>query len=282
MSADDVLQTVIDLDEAFNRGDLEGVLTYYHDDATMVVEPGHLAYGKREIRSVFERLLSLGMKASQERSCTLQSGDTALFLSRWTLRLPGGGSRQMVATSVFRRGADGAWRVQVDNAFGPEILSDSPTASAFRATRALPAGAGEALQVGPTRVLCKVDGKETGGRFALITTEDPPKAGPPLHVHAHEDEALLVLEGEYQFQIGDQRLRGGPGTLALLRRGEPHTYQYTGTGTGRLMALITPAGFEEFFRRVDAAFQAGNTAPQAMMAFGEEHGVRFVGPPLGE
>jgi ketosteroid isomerase-like protein len=47
-------ETVEEIDEAFNRGDVEAVLDFYEDGAVMVLEPGRLARGKDEMRRAFE------------------------------------------------------------------------------------------------------------------------------------------------------------------------------------------------------------------------------------
>ena len=41
----------------------------------------------------------------------------------------------------------------------------------------------------------KARSPETGGAFALVEVTVQPGTEPPLHVHAHEDEAYLVLNG---------------------------------------------------------------------------------------
>lgn len=59
----------------------------------------------------------------------IESGGIALFLSHWTLTAPAAdgsiASRQFTATAVFRKDAAGAWRLLIDNAFGPAVLEDS-------------------------------------------------------------------------------------------------------------------------------------------------------------
>jgi ketosteroid isomerase-like protein len=50
----------------------------------------------------------------------------ALFLSRWTLHVKGApagvAARTFIATTVFRKQADGGWKALIDNPFGPLIL----------------------------------------------------------------------------------------------------------------------------------------------------------------
>ena len=49
--------------------------------------------------------------------------------------------------------------------------------------------------------------------------------GPPEHRHKHEDELFVVLDGKLEFRTGGIEITGGPGTLALLPRAEPHTFR---------------------------------------------------------
>ena len=121
------LEAVELLDEAFNRGDLEAILDFYEDEATIVVEPGRLATGKAELRATFEWILS-SMKgiARQEKTHVIEAGDLALFTSRWTYSgatLDGASvDRESYASVVLRRHSDGGWRVVVDNSWGPAVL----------------------------------------------------------------------------------------------------------------------------------------------------------------
>jgi uncharacterized protein (TIGR02246 family) len=123
------LDAIRAVDAAFSRGDIEGVLDFYEDEATMVVRPGLLATGKTALRTAYEAIFaSFAQPPSviQERSEVLRSGDLALFVSRW--RLTGRGARGEAinqvahATSVLRRQSDGRWRAVIDNGLGIEIL----------------------------------------------------------------------------------------------------------------------------------------------------------------
>ena len=121
------LQTVHDVDEAFNRRDLEAVLDCYEEEAIMVVEPGKVAHGKAELRDTFKELLKLGFKATQLKTKTLQTEEIALYIARW--RLDGqtaegkSFSKEYIATTVFRKQSDGQWKAIIDNSFGPDILN---------------------------------------------------------------------------------------------------------------------------------------------------------------
>jgi hypothetical protein len=55
------------LDQAFNAGDLEKVLSFYEDAAVVVTEPGKTARGVSELRSFFERVIRSGGSANSLR-----------------------------------------------------------------------------------------------------------------------------------------------------------------------------------------------------------------------
>lgn len=56
---------------------------------------------------------------------------------------------------------------------------------------------------------------------------------------------LYVLEGHYDFRVGDAEFSGGPGTVVVVPRGSAHSFT-TPTG-GRVLFVSSPAGNEEFF-----------------------------------
>jgi len=123
-----LLEVVEELDAAFNRKDIDAVLSFYEDEATMVVEPGKLASGKAALKSVFETIFNFDGVAQQEKMKVIESSDIALFISKWNLTYKvndeGLKTKTFCATCVFRKNSDGEWRLVIDNSFGPAILDD--------------------------------------------------------------------------------------------------------------------------------------------------------------
>jgi quercetin dioxygenase-like cupin family protein len=94
-----------------------------------------------------------------------------------------------------------------------------------------------------------IDGATTGGAFSLVEHPLPPRAlGAPLHTHRNEDEYSYVLEGRVGVQLGDEVLEAGPGDLVFKPRGLVHAFWNAGDAPARLLELISPAGFEDYFR----------------------------------
>ena len=119
----------------------------------------------------------------------------------------------------------------------------------------------------------KVTFKVRDGRVTVFESEIAPGDGPPLHVHANEEEVLYVLEGSFRFRLGEEITAAPVGALMFVPRGVPHCFQNAGDEPGRLLITFTPSGMERFF-----ALSGGD--PAAFDAAAREVGMSVVGPPL--
>lgn len=135
--------------------------------------------------------------------------------------------------------------------------------------------ASERLVFGDATILVRVPAQATGGAFALLE-EVPPLVDTPLHVHRDEDELFYVLEGEHVYQVGAEEHRVGPGGLVFAPRGLPHSQRRVVPGEGRQLVLVTPGGFEGFFRDLASAHEAGTLRPEAYAAASERFGITWV------
>jgi mannose-6-phosphate isomerase-like protein (cupin superfamily) len=110
-----------------------------------------------------------------------------------------------------------------------------------------------------------IDGEETGGAFSLVEHPIPPRAlAAPLHTHHNEDEYSYVLEGRVGIQLGADVFEVGPGELVVKPRGVEHTFWNAGDTPARLLELISPAGFENYFREVAPLLAATPRDPVAL------------------
>ena len=96
-----------------------------------------------------------------------------------------------------------------------------------------------------------IDGKTTNGAFSLVEHPLPPRAlGAPLHTHRNEDEYSYIIEGRVGLQLGDDVLVAEAGDLVFKPRSIPHAFWNAGDEPARLLELISPAGFENYFREL--------------------------------
>lgn len=110
---------------------------------------------------------------------------------------------------------------------------------------------GRAGFLGSIGVRFMIDGADSGGGFSLV--EHPMSAralAAPLHRHTREDEYSFVLEGRVGALLGDEVLEAGVGDLVFKPRNQWHTFWNAGDEPARILEIISPAGFEQFFAEV--------------------------------
>ena len=111
----------------------------------------------------------------------------------------------------------------------------------------------ESFDFGGLGVDWKIDHDETGGGFSVVHHPIAPRAlAAPLHRHTNEDEYSFVLEGTLGALLGDQVVTAGPGTWVFKPRHQWHTFWNAGDTTCRIIEVISPGGFEDYFREVAA------------------------------
>ena len=82
-------------------------------------------------------------------------------------------------------------------------------------------------------------------RFNLaIIAIQPRRHGPPPHVHASEDDAFYLLEGERVFAADGEEVVAGPGTFVLVPPGVEHTFENRTDEVARFVNVHAPAGFD--------------------------------------
>ena len=127
---------------------------------------------------------------------------------------------------------------------------------------------GDAGFLGSIGVRFMLDGAEAGERFSLVEHPMSPRAlAAPLHLHTREDEYSYVLEGRMGALLGDDVVEAGPGDLVYKPRNQWHTFWNAGDEPCRILEIISPAGFEQFFRELadmGGVIEAGEEAMGAL------------------
>lgn len=150
----------------------------------------------------------------------------------------------------------------------------SPSDTAGKAaTPGTPAGilrlAGDAPSgdLGPNRAVFSLSAEETGGRYSLteFTMAPPPAPGPPPHIHEDADEAIYVLDGTLEMEIGDERMTGSAGAVMLVPKGTLHALANPGPGLARMLIILSPPGYEGFWREMAELRAALGGPPDAEM-----------------
>jgi len=139
-------------------------------------------------------------------------------------------------------------------------------------------GEGRSERLGGFGVDFKLWGHQTGGAMSVV--EHPFAVGTLVspHLHTREDEYSIVTEGEIGFRSGDREVVLGPGGYIAKPRGELHAMWNAGSTPARMIEIITPAGFEHFFREICEMVAAGPPTAGDAKAIADRYGLRFEEP----
>lgn len=125
----------------------------------------------------------------------------------------------------------------------------------------------------------KISSQDTDGDLAVFEQNGfTPKGGPPLHIHLYQDEFFYIIEGEYLFQVADEKYRMKSGDTIFLPRNVQHAFVQL-TEKGKVLVSYMPAGKMEAFFKTTDAWISSPTLKEIEKAF-EDHDMKVVGPPL--
>ena len=111
-------------DLAIKNEDFDHLMDFYSDDAILVVRPGKIARGKKEIKEAFIKIAKYfdnSIVPTQGKMEFLEAGDTVLVISQTLLDANNAQeseySMERRATYVYRL-IDGKWLCVIDNSYG--------------------------------------------------------------------------------------------------------------------------------------------------------------------
>jgi len=125
-----IFETVKQADHAINSENLDDLMNFYSKDAVLVVKPGLLATGRKQIREAFISILEYfnhSLQVNQDKMAIIESGDTALVIAKAELssnKRDSDFSTERISTYVFRKNENDEWLCVIDNSYGAELLED--------------------------------------------------------------------------------------------------------------------------------------------------------------
>ncbi len=122
-------------------------------------------------------------------------------------------------------------------------------------------GNGEALAGLPgVAYLVRLSGEDTAGDVAAVEiTLAPGAVGASPHVHHAHAEHFHVVSGVVTFDVGHEAKAFGVGTWISVPRELRHGFRNESDVEAVLLCVVTPAGYEGYFREVDRRVAAGDT-----------------------
>ena len=118
-------------DLAIKNEDFDHLMDFYSDDAILVVRPGKIARGKKEIKEAFIKIAKYfdnSIVPTQGKMEFLEAGETVLVISQTLLDA---NNAQESEYSMERRATygyrliDGKWLCVIDNSYGTTILDEN-------------------------------------------------------------------------------------------------------------------------------------------------------------
>lgn len=156
------------------------------------------------------------------------------------------------------------------------------TTSSTPTSYVLAPGQGERLNVVGDDVRVLADASNTDGRCFIFELRTPAGGGPPLHRHTIDAEYFFVIEGTYKFVIDGREYAASPGSFIHAARGSLHTFMNSGSTTGRMLIVTSPAGLEAPFRKTHEASAGGPPPIPALVEIFAKFNLSIEGPPLGK
>ncbi len=118
----------------------------------------------------------------------------------------------------------------------------SPVPGPTPAARAVVVPPGAGRRYGNVEFLA---GSDETPRFTFAVIEIAAGRHLEEHVHADEDDAFYILEGELTFLLAEGEVVASPGTFVLVPPGVEHGFRNDGAGSVRMLNMHAPAGFDK-------------------------------------
>lgn len=126
------IKAIIDTcDRLIHEERFDELITYYTEDAILVIKPGTVAHGREKIKSAFIKIAEYfnnSMKPVEGKMLYLVAGDTVLVLAQTFLEASESAkeksefSMERRATYVFRN-IRGHWLCAIDNSYGTDLVN---------------------------------------------------------------------------------------------------------------------------------------------------------------
>jgi mannose-6-phosphate isomerase-like protein (cupin superfamily) len=130
--------------------------------------------------------------------------------------------------------------------------------------------------LGSIGVRFMIDGVDADDRFSLVEHPMSPRAlAAPLHRHTREDEYSYVVKGRMGALLGDDVVYAEAGDLVYKPRNQWHTFWNAGDEPAYILEIISPSGFEDFFKELSDMGGVANADPETLAELNERYGLEM-------
>ena len=139
---------------------------------------------------------------------------------------------------------------------------------------------GRRIHIGGDVLLVKALTGMGDGVAVLETVAAPGDPAPLDHVHRSYDEVFYVIEGQFEFRVGDRLARVGAGGVVTAPRGSAHTFKNCGDSDGRVLIVAAPGRAAQMLEDIGGMLaEPGPLPPDGLVRVYEGHDTVLV-PPL--
>ena len=89
-------------------------------------------------------------------------------------------------------------------------------------------GEGKSVWFADELLTFKVD-RDQSQSVGIFEDEVPPQSGAPAHLHRTQDETHYILEGQFEFVVGERKVNADAGSVVYVPRTMMHAFTNTGT-----------------------------------------------------
>ncbi|MFY0679076.1 MAG: SgcJ/EcaC family oxidoreductase [Thalassovita sp.] len=122
-----VMDVVSNMTAAFQKGQIDDVMTAYLPDAAVLFEPEAPLSGAEQLAAAFTQMSALSPEFTYSGHQVVVAGDTAIHIAPWdmTATLPDGTplNQSGLSVAVMRKQADGGWKMIIDHPQAGHLLN---------------------------------------------------------------------------------------------------------------------------------------------------------------
>src|SRR3954468_4036818 len=111
----------------------------------------------------------------------------------------------------------------------------------------VPAAEAESVAFLGGRIDVRLTGEHTRGWLCIHDSRLPAGTVTPLHVHPHDVESFVVLEGSVEYVVDGVRILAQAGDALHVPRGIPPAFRVAAPAVWRVLGIAAPPGHERFF-----------------------------------
>ncbi|HEX7263325.1 MAG TPA: cupin domain-containing protein [Candidatus Dormibacteraeota bacterium] len=124
-----------------------------------------------------------------------------------------------------------------------------------------------------------------GGASSYSLIEWVAKVGavsPPVHIHHETDESFYVMSGTFVFLLDGVETLETAGAHVVVPMGRPHTFWNAAGKPAKCLVIISPPGFEAYFRELATLLSTAESEEEqteARVRLSAKYDIEVVGPP---